>query len=150
MNLDIKHHLAAVLISFISATFIDGLSDFWNKEAVWILFVTAGIIISFLKDSLDSAKKVTIKKMTWTLVVVVVLCGLLRFYKQEENISQFWFYFWTVMIGVFSPSAVFKILQNSDDKAENAFSKIVSAFVDGLVFKINSIFGNKKNNENGE
>lgn len=155
MNLEIKH-AGMVMGSFLTAQMIDGISDLWQREAVWILFLVAGIIITFIKDAIDPTKKVTGIKMIWSIVVVVVLCFLLRFYRIEnEGMSSFWFYFWTVMIGIFSPSAVFKVLQNSDDKAESAFAKIVNAFVDGLVFKINTIFGNNRsndnnNNENGE
>ena len=152
MELEFKH-IGMVLGSFLSAQIIDGATDFWNKEAVWILFLVSGIVITFVKDVIDPTKKVTGMKVLWSIVVVVVVCSLLRFYKAESDMSSFWFYFWTVMVGVFSPSAVFKILQNSDDKAETAFSKIVNAFVDGIVHKINTIFGSKSdtnNEENGE
>ena len=144
MHLEFKQILTMLAASILTATFMQNLSAFWEHEAVWILFVFTGMLVAFLKDSLDDSKKVTTKKILWTILVAIILCTLLRFYKIDHDLPVFWYYLITVSIPVAAPSAVFKILQKSDDKAENAFSEILNAFVKGIVFKINNFFGVQK------
>lgn len=129
------------LIYIFTATFFQGLITLVKEEAVFLLFILSAISLTIIRDIIDKTKTVTGIKIAWSLVVIVILCGLLRAYKHENGMSDFWLYLSTVSIGVFAPSAVYKIMQNSDEKAEKGFGRIVNAFFVGIEFRINQFFG---------
>lgn len=133
--------LQTLMIYIFTASLFQGFITLVKEEAIWLLFILSAISLTVIRDIIDNTKTVTVIKIAWSLIVIIILSGLLRAYKHEYGMSDFYFYLSTVSIGVFAPSAVYKIMQNSDEKAEKGFGRIVNAFFVGIEFRINQFFG---------